>query len=62
MNKSDIKLRWSIEDGAFVAEVPELADGANHGQTYTEVVYNTEAAISEYIERAHLKGRIAPNH
>jgi len=62
MNKSDIKFRWSIEDGAFIVEVPEIENGMAYGQVHREVVQNTDVAVNEFIERAHLKGRIIPCH
>ena len=45
MNNYEIIVYWSIEDNAFVAEVPELAGYMADGQTYVEAVQNAEIAI-----------------
>jgi len=60
MNNYEIIVYWSIEDNAFIAEVPELAGCMADGQTYTEAVQNTEIAIDEWIETARLMERTIP--
>jgi predicted RNase H-like HicB family nuclease len=60
MNKYEIIVYWSIEDSAFIAEVPELAGCMADGQTYIEAVQNAEIAIAEWIETARLDGRSIP--
>jgi predicted RNase H-like HicB family nuclease len=60
MNNYEIIVYWSIEDNAFVAEVPELAGCMADGQTYVEAVQNAEIAIDEWIETAELMGRTVP--
>ena len=51
---------WSHEDGAFIAEVPELPGCMADGSTYREVVDNAEVVIQEWIERAKELGRPIP--
>lgn len=51
---------WSEEDGAFIAEVPELAGCAADGRTYTEAVANAQVIIGEWIETAQELGRPIP--
>jgi len=60
MHNYEIIIYWSMEDGAFVAEVPELAGCMADGQSYVEAVQNVEAAISDWIETAQLMGRSIP--
>ncbi len=38
---------WSEADGAFVAEVPELAGCMADGKTYQEALSNAEQIIKE---------------
>lgn len=56
----EIILYWSREDGAFIAEVPELAGCAADGATYQEAVANAEVVIQEWIEAARELGREIP--
>jgi predicted RNase H-like HicB family nuclease len=60
MNNYEIIVYWSIEDSAFIAEVPELAGCMADGQTYIEAVQNAEIAIDEWIETAQLMERAIP--
>jgi predicted RNase H-like HicB family nuclease len=60
MNNYEIIVFWSIEDKAFIAEVPELAGCMADGQSYVEAVKNAETAIKEWIETAQLMGRSIP--
>jgi predicted RNase H-like HicB family nuclease len=60
MNNYEIIVYWSIEDNAFIAEVPELAGCMADGQTYVEAVRNAETTIDEWIETAQLMGRSVP--
>ena len=56
----EIIVYWSIEDDAFIAEVPELDGCMADGQTYVEAIQNAEIAIDEWIETAQLMGRSIP--
>ena len=61
MTNYEIIVYWSIEDNAFIAEVPELAGCMADGQSYVEAVKNAEIAIAEWIETARLMGRPIPS-
>ncbi len=61
MTKYEIILYWSGEDGAFIAEVPELPGCAADGATRQEAVVNAEAVILEWIETAKSLGRLIPD-
>ena len=58
--KYEIIIFWSDEDGAFVAEVPELPGCMADGQTYQEALSNVEQIIQEWIETAKELGRSVP--
>jgi len=60
MYNYEILVYWSIEDNAFIAEVPELAGCMADGQSYVEAVQNAETAIVEWVETAQLMGRSVP--
>ena len=57
MFKFELKIYWSDEDQAFIAEVPELPGCAADGKTYKEAVENVEGIIQEWIETAKELGR-----
>jgi predicted RNase H-like HicB family nuclease len=61
MTNYEIIVYWSIEDSAFIAEVPELAGCMADGQSYVEAIKNAEIAIAEWIETARLMGRPIPS-
>jgi predicted RNase H-like HicB family nuclease len=56
----EVIIFWSEEDGAFVAEVPELPGCMADGQTYQEALANAEQIIQEWIETAKELGRAVP--
>ena len=56
----EINLYWSKDDGAFLAEVPELPGCMADGSTYQEALANAEAVIREWIETARDLGRPVP--
>jgi predicted RNase H-like HicB family nuclease len=60
MTKYEIILYWSVDDDAFIAEVPELAGCAADGPTRQEALANAETAIQEWIETAQELGRPIP--
>jgi predicted RNase H-like HicB family nuclease len=60
MTKYEIILYWSVDDGAFIAEVPELPGCAADGQTRQEALTNAEIMIQEWIETAQELGRPIP--
>ena len=52
MNRYEVIIYWSVEDQAFVAEVPELPGRAAHGPTQEEALANAQEAIALWIETA----------
>jgi len=52
MNRYEIIIYWSDEDGAFVAEVPELAGCAAHGSTQEAALVSAQEAIQLWIATA----------
>ena len=61
-SKYEIIIYWSEEDGAYLAEAPELPGCMADGQTRQDAVINVERAIQEWIERAKELGRPIPEH
>jgi predicted RNase H-like HicB family nuclease len=57
MTKHEIILYWSDDDGAFIAEVPELPGCVADGPSRQEALANAEIAISEWLETARELGR-----
>ena len=60
-SRYEIVIYWSVEDDAFVAEVPELPGCMADGKTYHEAVSNAEQIIQEWIETAKEVGRPIPH-
>ena len=60
MTKYEVILFWSDEDGAFIAEVPELPGCAADGPTRQEARANVEVVIAEWLETARELGRPVP--
>ena len=58
--KYEIILYWSEEDGAYNAEVPELAGCMADGATAKEALHNVEQIAQEWIETAQELGREVP--
>jgi predicted RNase H-like HicB family nuclease len=56
----EVIIYWSAEDGAFIAEVPELAGCAADGPTPHEALANVEVVAREWIETARELGRTVP--
>lgn len=52
MNRYEIIIYWSMEDQAFVAEVPELSGCTAHGATYEEALVQVQSALELWIETA----------
>lgn len=59
-SKYELIIYWSNEDGAFIAEVPELSGCMADGKTYTEAVQNVQVVIQEWLETAKELGRPIP--
>jgi predicted RNase H-like HicB family nuclease len=60
MTKYEIILYWSDEDGAFIAEVPELSGCAADGATRQDALAAAEVVISDWLETARDLGRPVP--
>ncbi len=60
MSKYEIILYWSMEDDAYIAEVPELSGCMADGPTAGEALQNVEKVIHEWIETAVELGRPIP--
>jgi len=60
MTKYEIILYWSVDDDAFIAEVPELPGCAADGPTRQAALANAEVVINEWIETARELGRPVP--
>ena len=60
MHKFEIILYWSDEDGAFVAEVPELAGCMAHGDSQEAALKYVNEAIGLWIDTAREFGDPVP--
>ncbi len=60
MSKYEVILYWSDEDGAFIAEVPELPGCMADGESRLDALHNVEIVIAEWIETAQEIGREIP--
>jgi predicted RNase H-like HicB family nuclease len=60
MHKYEIIIFWSEEDGAFVAEVPELPGCMAHGETYEKGLASVREAMDLWIQTARELGRRVP--
>ncbi len=59
-SRYEMIIYWSLEDGAFIVEVPELPGCIADGPTYDEAVTNTQVIIQEWLETASQQGRPIP--
>jgi predicted RNase H-like HicB family nuclease len=60
-SKYEIIMYWSEDDGAYIAEVPELPGCMADGKTYQEALANAERIIQEWIDTAKELGRTVPD-
>ena len=60
MIKYELIIYWSEEDGAFIAEVPELPGCMADGASYKEALDNVEVVAKEWLEIARELGRKIP--
>lgn len=60
MHKYEIIIYWSDDDGAFIAEVPELPGCAAHGESPDSALANCQEAIALWIDTAKEFGRSIP--
>jgi len=59
-HKYELIVFWSVEDDAFVVEVPELPGCMAHGDTPAEALGHAEQAIDLWIATALELGRPIP--
>ena len=59
-SRYEIIIFWSEEDGAFVAEVPELPGCMADGSTQQEALAHAAEAIEDWLETARQLGRPVP--
>jgi predicted RNase H-like HicB family nuclease len=52
MNKYEIIIYWSVDDQAYVAEVPELSGCMAHGDSYDTALVNIKDAMDLWIVTA----------
>jgi predicted RNase H-like HicB family nuclease len=60
MDKYEIIIYWSEEDGVFVAEVPELPGCMAHGDSQGAALSNVREAIGLWLETAKEFGNPIP--
>ena len=58
--KYEVIIYWSQEDGAFVAELPELPGCMADGKTYGDALKNVQRVAKEWIAVARELGREIP--
>jgi len=56
-----INVFWSDEDGAWVADVPDLVHCSAIGDTPHEAVSEVEVAIEAWLEAARSTGHVIPS-
>ena len=59
-SRYEMIIYWSEEDGAFIAEVPELPGCMADGASYAQAVAEAEKVIALWIETAREEGRPIP--
>ena len=59
-SRYEMIIYWSLEDRAFIVEVPELPGCIADGPTYDEAVTNAQVIIQEWLETASQQGRPIP--
>ena len=59
-SKYEIIMFWSEDDGAYIAEVPELPGCMAHGDTKAEALANADEAIQLWIDTAEEFGDPIP--
>lgn len=60
MTSYPIEVYWSAEDGAWIADVPDLPYCTAHGPTPDEAVAEVEDAVAAWLEAAAVTGRPIP--
>lgn len=57
----EVVIRWSGEDEAYVARVPELPGCMADGPTYAAALVSIERVMGEWVETARELGREIPS-
>jgi predicted RNase H-like HicB family nuclease len=60
MIRYEVIIFWSEDDGAFIAEVPELPGCMADGPSYQAALANVEVIIQQWLETARELGRSVP--
>ena len=60
MIKYEVIIYWSVEDEAFIADVPELPGCSAHGSTQESALSNAQDAIRLWIDTAKEYGDPVP--
>ena len=60
MHKYEIIIYWSNEDGAYVAEAPELPGCSAHGDTQEAALKHINEAVALWLETAREFGDAVP--
>ena len=60
MHKYEIIIYWSNEDGAYVAEAPELPGCSAHGDTQETALKHINEAVALWLETAREFGDAVP--
>jgi predicted RNase H-like HicB family nuclease len=60
MDKYEIIIYWSDEDGTFIAEVPELPGCLAHGPTHQKALSSVRAAMKLWLGTAREFGDEIP--
>lgn len=60
MEKYEIDVYWSEQDGLYLAEVPDLPGCIADGKTRLEAMANAEVIAGEWIDTARQQGRDIP--
>ena len=58
--KYELIIYWSVQDGSFIVEVPELAGCKAEGETYEDAIANVRLIINDWTETANRLGREIP--
>jgi predicted RNase H-like HicB family nuclease len=60
MNAYEIIIFYSVEDGGYIAEIPELAHCSAFGSTPAQALEQVELARDAWLDAARREGRSIP--
>lgn len=60
MDKYEVIIYWSAEDGVYIAEMPELPGCLAHGKTQREALTNVRHAAALWIKTSEEFGDAVP--